>query len=158
MERGVAVFERRVIDLADPLQHEGHRGDAIAAIEKRLDDQLKRFGRIELVDEHSPEFDVARGSARFVPGAQGPGHEIRRDFDFLADESFDAADAGRGVLVPPGGESIEGGGENLFVCGVVDRGRFGPGAGTKIENLLDQLDQIVDAKIVNRVFDRRERG
>ena len=112
MERGVAVFERRVFDLADPLQHEGHRGDAVAAIEQRFDDQLKCLRRIELVDEHSPEFDVARGGARFVPGAEGPGDEIRRDFDFLCHESFDAADAGRGVFVPPAGESIEGGRKN----------------------------------------------
>ena len=70
MERGVAIFERRVFDLADPLQHEGHRGDAVAALEQRFDDQLKRFGRIELIDEHPPEFHVAGGSAGLVPGGR----------------------------------------------------------------------------------------
>ena len=86
MERGVAIFERRVFDLADPLQHEGHRGDAVAALEQRFDDQLKRLGRIELVDEQSPELHVAGGGAGFVPGGQCAGDEIGRDFDFLADE------------------------------------------------------------------------
>ena len=51
VERGIAIFERRVLDLTDPLQHEGHRGDAVAAVEERFDDQLKRFRRIELIDE-----------------------------------------------------------------------------------------------------------
>ena len=101
MERGVAVFERRAFDLADPLQHEGHRGDLVAALQQRFDDQLKRLGRIELIDEHPPEFHVAGGGAGFVPGGQRAGHEVRRDFDFLAHEPLDAADAGRGVFVPP---------------------------------------------------------
>ena len=114
MERGVAIFERRVFDLADPLQHEGHRGHAIAAIEQRFDDQLKRLGRIELVDEQPPELHVAGRGAGFVPGGQRTGDEVGRDFDFLADQAFDAADAGGGVFVPPAGEPVERGGEIGF--------------------------------------------
>ena len=45
--------------------------------------------------------------------------------------------------------------ENIgFVRRVVDGGRLGPGAGAQVENLLDQLDQVVDAEIVDRVFQR----
>ena len=76
MERGVAVFERRPLDLAEPLHHQGHRGDLVAAVQQRFDHQLKRLGRIELIDEHPPELHVARRGARFVPGAERPGHEV----------------------------------------------------------------------------------
>ena len=41
---------------------------------------------------------------------------------------------------------------------VVDRGRLGPGPGAEVEDLLDQLDQIVDAEIVDRVLDRRKQA
>ena len=154
VERGVAIFERRALDLADPLQHERHRGDLVAALQQRFDDQLKRLGRIELIDEHPPELDVAGRRAGLVPGGQRAGHEVRGDLDFLAHEPLDAADAGRGVFVPPGGEPLERGGKHGFVRRVVDGGRLGPGTGAQVENLLDQLDQVVDAKIVDRVFQR----
>ena len=76
----------------------------------------------------------------------------------LPTSAFDAADAGRGVFVPPAGEPIERGGEIGFALGVVERGGFGPGAGAQIENLLDELDEVIDAEIADRVFDRREQA
>jgi hypothetical protein len=44
------------------------------------------------------------------------------------------------------------------VAGVVGGGGLGPSASTQIKNLLDQLDQIVDAKIVDGVFKRRKQA
>ena len=158
MERGVAIFERRVFDLADPLQHEGHRGDAVAALEQRFDDQLKRLRRIELVDEQSPELHVARRRAGFVPGGKRTGNEIRRDFDFFADDAFDAADAGRGVFVPPGGESAERGARIRLRAWRRRARPLRSSARAQVEDLLDELDQVVDAEIVDRVFDRREQA
>jgi len=90
-----------------------------------------------------------------VPGGQCAGDEVGRDFDFFAQKAFDAADAGGGVFVPPAGEPIERGGEIGFALRVVERGSFGPGTGTQVEDLFNQLDEVVDAEVAYRVFDRR---
>ena len=63
-----------------------------------------------------------------------------------------------GVFVPPGGEPLQGRAELGFALGVVERGGFGPGAGTEVEDLFDQIDEVIDAEIVDRVFDRGEQA
>ena len=53
----------------------------------------------------------------------------------------------------------ERGAEGLLRCRrVVNGGRLGPGAAAEVEHLLDELDQVVDAVVVYRVFERSEQA
>ena len=158
MERNVAVVQRRAVALVDPLHHQRPGGHDVAVVEQRLDHQLKRLRRIELIDEQPPEGDVARRGAGLVPGVEGAGDEVGRHFDLLGDQPLDALDAGGGELVPPLRQPRQNRGEPLLERAVVDGRRFAPRAGGQVEDLLDQLDQLVDAPVVNRVFQRRKQA
>ncbi len=155
-KRAFPFFKRRTVLLADPLHHQRHRSHGIAVIEQGFDHQFKRLGIVELIDKHPPEADVARGGPCFVPGIEGPCHEVSRNFDFLGNEAIDPFDGVRGELIPPKGEPREHGGEYFFHLRVVHRGGFTPRPSAQVKHLLDKFDQFVDPPIVDAVFECRE--
>ena len=102
----VAFGQRDLFGPAQPVGQQAHGGHQIAEIQERLGQQGEAPRRAESLDVLSPEADVAGSRAGLVPGGQRLGHLRGRFPHLLAGEPFDAADFGRGELVPPAGPDL----------------------------------------------------
>ena len=156
MERVVGLFHQGIS--CDWPSHWINR--AMAATRSRcsnsdIDHQGICLGRLETFERVPPEGHVAGGRSGGVPGLQGGGHVDGR-FPGLRGPTCLARelDLGTGKFVPPGGQLIHAHGDMPFgmVASPAAAAAFCNRLHVGGKNLADQVDEVVDAVVVNAVF------
>ena len=151
---GELAFVQRHVLLAEPVDQQGHRSLQVAVVQQRFDHAGISLGRAELLHVFAPEGHVAGGAAGPVPGGQRGGHLIGRLGRLASRKRRHLLHAGGGKLVPPCGQSVQAAGSLLLQLLPVGHGRFAFQAGQQAEEPFEQIDQLVDAKVVHGAIGR----
>ena len=152
MKRIIRLFQRHLLDLAEPVHQERHAGPEVVPVEQCVDHQRECFRRAEAFQMLLPETEIGSRFAALMPAGQCVGNMQGRVRRLAAVDPANIAHLGAGKPVPPAGElphlRAELGHERLLS----HTGRRAHHRGVQIENALHDSQQIVDARIGGAVF------
>ena len=152
------IVQSNRVGLAQPIHQQRHGGWQVVMIQQHLDHAAVCLRRMKLFDVRPPECHLPSGFAGFVPRRQCCGNVLRRLHRLGAGNRSHAADRAGRKPIPPGGQLAKRRRNSFFQLVIVARGRRVPQPGVKCENLLDQIQQFIDARIGNAVLHRREQA
>ncbi len=124
----------------------------ISLLQERVDDQINRLGRPQIVQVLAPKGEVGRRLAAVVPGGQGAGHVRRGCRRFGPQHVAHVADRRGGELVPPRRQLLLPAAQRPHQFGIAGRCCLAHEPGVQVEGLLDDVHQLVQAWVAHAVF------
>ena len=150
--------EADFLGLPEPVDQQGHGGHEIAVVEQGLDQQRVGLRRAESLGMLPPEGDIARRRARLFPQGQRGGDLLGGLPGVAAGESVDVGDFGDGETVPPQGQLVHAQRDLALDGRIAGGGGLAQQPGLQAEQVVDRLQQLVDAVVGHAVFDAGKAG
>src|SRR5438128_1744661 len=157
MKGMLPIVERHLLGLAEPAHEQTLGGTIIVLAQQGFNHDGEGLGRPKRFRLTLPEGKVGRSFRARAPALQGRRHALRRLRGFRSMHAGHLADLYTGELVPPAGQPPQALPDRRYQRPFARSRRFTQEVTVEAELAGHDPDQLVNARVVNRIFARRRK-